>query len=275
MPFTEIIPSLPLRPFVKGLYWYEADDEGSFSDIVFPSGQMELIFNLGDGRWHTQQKSNFFQTPAIELWGQLSKPLPIRSEGKNCMLGVRFYPYSAAYFFREDLSQLTNEIVDGAAVFGISLQDLHQQLLDTGDLPTRVQLLENYLAGRLALSEKAHGKLAFVKSVTDSLQKNYTDQKIQSVSADHRVSTRYLGQLFSQYMGIAPKLFCKINRFQQSLALVNSNKQTLTGVAYDAGYFDQSHFIREFKTFTGITPSAFASQSLPINQLLGSSSFSS
>lgn len=268
MPFTEIIPSVTLRPFVKGLYWYEADNGESFSDIVFPSGQMELIFNLGDGHWHTQRENAFFQTPSIELWGQLSKPLPIRSEGKNCMLGVRFYPYSAAYFFREDLSQLTNEIVDGIDVFGSSLQDLHQQLLDQEDLSRRIHLLENYLIGRLQLSEKTHEKLAFVKSVTDSLQRNYNDQKIQSISADYRISTRYLSQLFSQYMGIAPKLFCKINRFQQSLALVNSNSQTLTGVAYDAGYFDQSHFIREFKMFTGITPSAFASQSLPINQLL-------
>jgi AraC-like DNA-binding protein len=268
VPFTEIVPCSSLRPFIKGLYWYEADTDESFADIVFPSGQMELIFNLGEGNWLSQKQDLFYRTPAIELWGQVTKPLSIKSTGHNRMLGIRFYSYSAAYFFREDMSQLTNEIVDAADVFGTSIQTLYSKLLHADDLATRVQFIENYLMDRLKVSEKTHGKLAFVKSIADSLQQNGTDQKIQSISAGHRISTRYLSQLFSQYTGIAPKLFCKINRFQQSLALVNSNEQKLTGVAYDAGYFDQSHFIREFKLFTGITPSAFAEQSLPINQLL-------
>jgi AraC-like DNA-binding protein len=268
VPFTEILPCPSLRPFIKGLYWYEADTDELFSDIVFPSGQMELIFNLGEGNWLTQKEDIFWQTPAIELWGQVTRPLSIKSTGLNRMLGIRFYSYSAAYFFREDMSQFTNEIVNGADVFGSSIQTLYSRLLHTDDLTTRIQLVENYMVNRLKVSEKTHGKLAFVKAIADSLQQNCTDRKIQSISAGHRISTRYLSQLFSQYTGIAPKLFCKINRFQQSLALVNNNDQKLTGVAYDAGYFDQSHFIREFKLFTGITPSAFAEQSLPINQLL-------
>jgi AraC-like DNA-binding protein len=73
---------------------------------------------------------------------------------------------------------------------------------------------------------------------------------------------------FLQYTGLPPKLFCKINRFQHSLNLVNANGQNLTNIAYESGYFDQSHFIREFKSFTGITPNSFAAQASPINQVL-------
>ncbi len=82
------------------------------------------------------------------------------------------------------------------------------------------------------------------------------------------ISTRYLNMLFTQYTGLPPKLFCKINRFQQSLVLVNNNEEKLTDVAYSSGYFDQSHFIREFKQFTGLTPNAFADNASPINQIL-------
>ncbi|HEY5825191.1 MAG TPA: AraC family transcriptional regulator, partial [Cyclobacteriaceae bacterium] len=62
-----------------------------------------------------------------------------------------------------------------------------------------------------------------------------------------------------------PKLYGKINRFQHSLGLINQKDTSLTDIAYEAGYFDQSHFIREFKSFTGVTPSSYSPQSFPIS----------
>lgn len=268
MTFKEIVPCLQLRPYIKGFYFYESNSAPSFDDIVFPSGNMEVIFNLGEGNWLTRKDGVFHTTPAIELWGQITKPLAIKSNGKNIMLGIRFYPYSAAYFFKENVAEFNNDISDAADLFGPSIQTLHIRLLETADLHNRIILVEEYLLNRLSITDKKHNKIKLIGEIADSLKNDCTNEKIVSISLRNNISTRYLNQLFSQYTGLAPKLFCKINRFQYSLNLLNTNTQKLTGVAYEAGYFDQSHFIREFKLFTGITPTSFATQTLPINQIL-------
>jgi AraC-like DNA-binding protein len=266
--FKEILPDQKLQPYIKGFYFYESNSGVSFDDIVFPSGNMEVIFNLGEGLWQTGKDGHFYTTPPIELWGQITKPLAIKSSGKNIMLGIRFYPYSAAYFFKENAAEFNNDISDAADLFGPSIRTLHARLLETTDLNNRISLVEAYLLNRLTISDKKHSKIKFIGEIADSLKNDCTNEKIVSISIRNNISTRYLNQLFSQYTGLAPKLFCKIHRFQYSLNLLHASNQKLTGIAYDAGYFDQSHFIREFKLFTGITPTSFATQALPINQIL-------
>lgn len=269
MIFKEIAPDSRLSPYIKDFYFYEADSAINYDDVVFPSGNMEVIFNLGDGNWQRKLDDDlFYTTPPIELWGQITKPLAIRSLGKNRMLGIRFYAYSAAYFFDEKMSELNDQIQHAADLFGPSLKTLHQQLLDTDNLNEQIDLIEVYLIKRLHASQKRHDKINFVGQIVNSLKENSTSDKIMEISVRANVSTRYLNMLFTQYTGLPPKLFCKINRFQQSLVLVNSNEDKLTDVAYASGYFDQSHFIREFKQFTGITPNAFANNASPINQIL-------
>ena len=270
MNFKEILPNQQLRPYIKGFYLYNSGTDSSFDDIVFPSGNMEVIFNMGEGIWKTKKDNNFYTTPPIEFWGQLTRPLAVKSAGKNTMLGIRFHPYSAAYFFKEDVSVLNNEIIHAADLFGASIKTLHAQLLALDDLHERIVLIEAYLLKRLAVSEKQHSKIKFIGNIADSLKPGTDNEKIISISVRHNISSRYLNQLFIQYTGLAPKLFCKINRFQYSLQLINNNEDKLTGIAYDAGYFDQSHFIREFKMFTGITPTSFSAMTLPVNQVLAS-----
>lgn len=269
MTFKEVLPGQYLKPYVKCFYFYESNSELEFEDIVFPSGNMEVIFNLGSGVWKTRKEDTFQTTPPIELWGQLTQPLAVKSVGRNVMLGVRFYPHSAAYFFDATISELNNEVVNASDLFGGSIQSLHQQLFYSYDLGQRIALLENYLRGRLAFTEKKHKKIQFVESIANNLKTDVNPEKIVSISSKHKISTRYLNQLFSQYTGLTPKLFYKINRFQKSLHLMNDKEQPLTDIGYESGYFDQSHFIREFKLFTGgFTPSSFTAQTLPINQIL-------
>jgi len=268
MTFKEIAPGARLRPYIKCFYFYESGSGSNYNDIVFPSGTMEVIFNLGEGRWKTKKDNTYYTTPPIELWGQITRPLAIQSVGRNTMFGFRFYPHSAAYFFNENVAEFNNEVVDATTVFGESLQQLHHKLLETPDLDKRIMLLEEFLWNRLLITEKKHQKIKFIGQIAQTLSNNYSNEKINSISVRNNISSRYLNLLFSQYTGLPPKLFFKINRFQHSLNLVHSKDQSLTNVAYDAGYFDQAHFIREFKLFTGITPTSFYSQASPINQAL-------
>lgn len=269
--FKEITPGNRLKQYVKCYFTYESFSDRVFEDTVFPSGCVEIIFNLGSGRWQTSVGDKFVTTPVIEFWGQIVQPLPIRSIGKNTMLGVRFFPHASAFFLDEKIEQFNNRVVDFGDISGRAVKNLHQRLLETKDADNRIKLLEDYLLHRLAVSEKRYKKIAVVHDIMREIKREDFFDNMQNVASRYGITSRYLQKLFLQYTGLTPKLYSKINRFQNSLQLIGQKDASLTSIAYDCGYFDQSHFIRDFKSFTGITPSGYSPENSPLNFALANS----
>jgi len=264
MKYTEIIPGMGLKQYVKCFYTYESDTNVGFEDTVFPSGCIEIIFNLGTGNWQTATNDGFLTTPSMELWGQLLRPLPIRSIGRNTMLGIRFYPHAAAYFLNDKVGLFNNQVVDFSYVGGRRASELYSRLQGAGTWDQRIKLIETFLLHTLSLSEKGLGRVDMVTDIMGEIRQHDFFDNIENVANRYGITSRYLQKLFFQYTGLSPKLYTKIHRFQNSLRLVTKKDTSLTSVAYDCGYFDQSHFIREFKSFTGLTPSGYSSESSPI-----------
>jgi AraC-like DNA-binding protein len=264
MQYTEIMPGDRLKPYVKCYYIYEAETDVAFDDTVFPSGCMEIIFNLGTGKWQTAVENGFATTPAVELWGQIIRPLPIKSIGKNTMLGVRWLPHAAGCFLNGKMDLFNNQVVDFSDIEGKAVNTLHSKLLETAGWNKRIELIEGFLLRRLLLAEKKSGRMAVVGDIMNELRQADFFDNIENVAARYGITSRYLQKLFLQYTGLTPKLYTKINRFQNSLRLVTKKEISLTSIAYDCGYFDQSHFIKEFKSFTGFTPSGYSSETSPV-----------
>src|SRR4051812_26037830 len=133
MRYTEIIPGEKLRPYIACYYTFESDSNVELDDTVFPGGHMEIIFNLGEGVWKSKLpvKEEFHPTPPIELWGKLTQPLPVKSVGKNKMLGIRFYAHSAACFINEELSAFNDQVADLREILGPAVSRLHVRLMET------------------------------------------------------------------------------------------------------------------------------------------------
>src|SRR5258705_9304822 len=112
MEFRNIPPSDILKPYIRHYYIFESDADVEFEDTVFPSGNMEMIFNLGEGSWESWVGNKFFKTPQIELWGQITKPLVIRSKGKHTMLGIKFLTHAASYFFKDEIGGFNDRVTD-------------------------------------------------------------------------------------------------------------------------------------------------------------------
>ena len=241
---------------------YESDSDLAFEDTVFPSGCMEIIFNLGSGKWQTGDE--YVTTPSVELWGQIVKPLPVKSIGKNTMLGIRFYPHAAACFINEEIDQFNNQVADLKDIAGAAVKELHVQLLENADWNERIVLIENFLLERLSACGKKMNKIGVVNDIMNEIGREDFYENINGLALRYGITSRYLQKLFLQYTGLTPKLYTKINRFQNSLKLVSKKDRSLTAIAYDCGYFDQSHFIREFKYFTGSTPSGYSQANSPV-----------
>jgi AraC-like DNA-binding protein len=266
MKYQEIIPREQLKPYIKCYYIYESDASIEFEDTVFPSGLMEMIFNLGEGTWETLVNDKFQTTPKIELWGQIINPLPIKSKGRNTMFGIKFFPHTAAYFLKDEITVFNNLVSDLTDVFDSSVKNLHERLLETPGLKGKIEFVEKFFTKRLPVNENASHRIKEVGHILSDMEKNYSDENIEDIAIKHGISPRYLHKLVSQYTGLSPKFHNKINRFQQSLKLITDNNNSLTSIAYDCGYFDQSHFIKDFKSFTGFTPSAYLKNKFPVNQ---------
>lgn len=264
MIYNEIRPGALLKEYVKCYYVYESDTNVAFEDIVFPSGCIEIIFNLGTGKWQTSNNNIFVTTPSIELWGQIIQPLPVKSIGKNTMLGIRFFPHAASCFLNDTIGLFNNKVLDLSDVSGEAVNTLHAQLLETSTWNKRIEFVESFLSHRLLLSERKLGKVTMITDIMNEIRGNDFFDNIENVASRYGITSRYLQKLFLQYTGLTPKLYSKINRFQNSLRLITKKEVSLTSIAYDCGYFDQSHFIREFKSFTGFTPSAYALDKSPV-----------
>lgn len=270
MEFKHFLPSAILKPYIRHYYSFESDSATEFDDIVFPSGDMEVIFNLGGGTWESSVAGKFIKTPPIELWGQITKPLPIKSKGKHRMLGIKFFTHSAAYFFNDEIGVFNDRIFDLSDILGTAVKGLHEQLLETTDVTQRLGLLERFLIQRLVANEKKVFKVDKVADILKSIKRNPEENSIGNIASNHGITPRYLQKLIYQNTGLSAKSFHKINRFQHSLQLMAKNDQPFTSIAYECGYFDQSHFIRDFKSFTGTTPSDYIENRSPVNTLLQS-----
>jgi AraC-like DNA-binding protein len=215
------------------------------------------MFNLGTGRWETTTGNGFTTTPSIELWGQIIQPLTFRSIGNNVMFGIRFFPHTASIFFNESIHLFNNKVTDLSDVARISINELYARLQETVLLSKRIELVEAFLLNRLSHVGKKLHYVTLIGSVMNELHQQAFYDNIENVASGYGVTARYLQKIFLQYTGLTPKLYSKIHRFQNSLQLVAQKDMSLTSIAYECGYFDQSHFIRDFKSFTGAVPSGF------------------
>ncbi|HTE32172.1 MAG TPA: helix-turn-helix transcriptional regulator [Chryseolinea sp.] len=268
MKYSEVRPGNRLKQYVKCYYIYESEANVLFDDTVFPSGCIEIIFNLGTGKWQTAVENSFVTTPAIELWGQIIKPLPVRSIGRNIMLGVRFFPHAAGCFLNDKVDLFNNQVVDFRDLSDNAVKVLYSKLLEATAWNKRIELVEDFLMHRLLLTDRRLNKMTVVSDIMNEMRRDDFFDNIENVASRYGITARYLQKLFLQYTGLTPKLYSKINRFQNSLRLVTQKDTSLTSIAYDCGYFDQSHFIREFKSFTGLTPSTYSIESSPVALLV-------
>lgn len=262
MVYREIMPAKPLQPYINCFWSIEDVRDHELSDISFPDGCLEMIFNMGAPVWHASDHEHFKVNPRVELIGQMTQPFSIRSNGTRSMLGVRFYPHTAGCFIQENISVFNDEILDPVEVWGSGFSELSERVFNTPGLSAQVTAIENFLIERLP---QVDSKYQMVDHAVKKILVKKDKSDLSSIIDDCGISARYLQKLFLEYVGISPKLFIKIIRFQKTFKYLTQQKSTLTAVAYECGYFDQSHFIRDFKLLSGTCPSEFLSERHPYN----------
>jgi AraC-like DNA-binding protein len=180
------------------------------------------------------------------------------------MKGVRFRPGGLASFTSMPVSMLMNELVAADQVFGAEAEELTSQLFETDNAQLNVACIERFLTKRLRADYDTRQTLQLI-----SLVKDYESlPTVKSLSEKTGIHYKKLERVFARYTGYNPKNFSRVIRFYKALQQMKKAPASLTDVGLDSGYYDQPHFIRDFKAFTGKSPTQFHAENTTIANLL-------
>jgi AraC-like DNA-binding protein len=153
---------------------------------------------------------------------------------------------------------LHDEIVSLETLWGATASDLRDQLLAASTPETRFRILERYLLAQAAWPLTRHPAVAFALKEFRSVPHMRT---ISDVTEHTGLSSRRFIQVFSEEVGLTPKLFCRVRRFQEVLRLIEKGQHIeWTEIALTCGYFDQAHCIHDFRALSGLNPTAYLTQ---------------
>ena len=255
MNYETFLPHADLASFVN-CYWVlevEADPDVQKQRVI-PDGFIEMFFILGDDVRRFTTDTAYLIQPRAMVMGQITQPFYIQPQGYVKTFAVRFYPYGFAHFVQVPLKDLANTETPLSHLLPGS-EALQENIENANGTPERIALIEGYLLG--LLTEKSTID-KIVKNTVDTLLSTRGNASIQTILEKSGINRRQLERKFYQQVGLSPKQLGKVIRFQYALqSLVNRPSDSLTGIAYDSEYYDQAHFTRDFREFTGITPKDF------------------
>lgn len=249
--FERIQPSPMLRPYVQ-CFW-RVRSGGSVDnkrvEFMHPEGGSGLLFNFGapisfDGE---------VKGEGCLVQGPNSQVTQFRLLGAGDLFGIRFHPGAGYPFLQVPLSKLRGQRL---SVEELELALNWQQLWDfsTDDLAGRIACVESWLLARLAQCREARNPLLPVLSVIDE----EAFMRIERLSGMLAVSERQLERQFGLWVGMPPKQYARLRRVRSVRQRIKQSAElSLTDTAYELGYYDQAHFIREFKQVVGITPGQY------------------
>lgn len=249
----QLLPPDILKPYVKS-YTVITIDEDLTNEVFYPSGYVDFVVNISEGNATTIIDGRSKAMPQVELLGHLTLPSRLTVAKGTSVLIARIYPYASSLFFPNSIAEFTNYATDLYGVFSTEIHEFYDKLMHANTLMQKVKELDNFLIRKLAKNEKRYNQATMIAQICDHICAKGEAFDSKHLSHTYGFSERYIQKLFLDFVGIAPRSFFSVYRFNKSLGLVLSTGRPLTSIAYDCGYYDQAHFIKEFKKFTGITP---------------------
>jgi AraC-like DNA-binding protein len=223
---------------------------------IIPDGCIEMVFVLGDEIKRYTSDTAYIIQPRAFVLGQITKPFFVQPTGSVNSFAVRFYPYGFANFVSTPLKELANRETPLDEVFGAEQADeLIRQVVQAQDTDARIRSVETFLVKRLE-SEAAISKI--VQTTVAAILSTKGNISIKEALEDDRAKRRQLERKFLHQIGISPKQLGRVVRLQTALRMMlEPEPQSLSKVAYGSDYYDQAHFSKDFKEFTGTTPKEF------------------
>ena len=252
MKYQQILPQKRLTPWVRYFWILENGIGEKSTQFLNPlaDGCPGIIFQHSSaGTFHDQVKNSL---PEVFLYGQTTRPINLQLEGRFKTVGVCFNPLGLKSLFKFHASELTDSCID----LTLLMNNLKERLLNSPSVKDQIQIFSSGILDLVNATQPSTDPAA--EFAVSRIVEACGNIQLTALQKDVQLSERSLQRKFEQHVGIAPKLFARICRFQAAVAQLNhSSFDNLSDIAYDHGYSDQSHFIRSFKEFAGLSPLQF------------------
>jgi hypothetical protein len=257
MEYQTYEPNINLKSLISCYWTLEVmKQDKPQKQRILPDGCIEMCFILGDDIKRYTSQTDFILQPRAMILGQTIKPFYIEPTGFVKTFAVRFYPYGLMNFISEPISNLVDKESSIHRLFETEIAyNLEQNIIKAKNTEQRIRIIEKFLLDRL---NDEQGINRIIKNTVDVLASTSGCASIHSILKNDISKRRQLERKFKKQIGVSPKQLGKMIRLQVSLKmLLDQKSKNLTDIAYKSNYFDQSHFIKDFKEFTGITPKEF------------------
>lgn len=254
MTFQKYEPGFPLNNYIDSILFIEGNNKGT----GLPKMAMSLVFNLEDNfKLYTDKTfTNHIDYRKYWIAGLQTKPTSVESYGLSKMLVVQFHTLGAFVFLNEPLHYYSNKYVTLDCIFNREAEETWEQLQEGRSINEKFLIIENYFYRKL-LSNKIPDKKYF--AIFRSLFASKNNLSVNEICKQQNISRKHLNHLTKKYIGVSPKTFTSLVRLQSTLKTMGSSTfDNLTDVAYESNYFDQAHFINDFKKYTDLKPSEYA-----------------
>ena len=252
-------PRPSLRPFIKTLWAAPAPSEPRLTtasrEHVLPTGDMHMVFRLAADPltlFETVGATAGVNLGTAIVGGARATYYVREGAGPSWSVGAQLHPAAAQSLFGVPAAELAGRHTALDDLWGGAVEFLREQLYEVDDPATQLDRLECFLAARLPAVRGLH------PAVAEALARLQTTPDVRAAVKATGYSHRRVIALFHQQMGLTPKVFCRLERFQRVLEdLTTHPTAAWADLALGAGYSDQSHLSREFREFAGLTPSAY------------------
>ncbi len=268
MEYETFQPNSDLDLFVN-CYWtlVVPATDNPIKQRIIPDGLVEMAFILGDDIKRYTSEQDFILQPRAMFLGQTMDPFYIEPTGYVNTFSVRFYPYGFAQLAKKDLNVFANKETPLAEIFDESeVTEFQNRIVNASNTKKRIEIVEEWIRNKMPSKIEID---ALVQSTLDSMIESFGSMSIRTILSDNLSLRRRLERKFIRFIGVSPKQMGKVIRFQAALKfMLNQESENLTELAHKFQYYDQAHFIKDFKDFTGIIPKELLkNQSMKLSSL--------
>lgn len=258
MIFKTHVPAFPLNQFIESFVYYTDYNPVHTVDRFLPDGNVYVVIDLTDYPKYIYDNNTLKEIQACRnVWfsGIRNNYITIPSGRDSEMFIINFHKGKAYPFVEMPLNELTDYVIDGELVMTNEILNIRETLLSINSIEQKFLFAENYLL-------KMFSSKLIVNSFVDYAVKQILQMphqaSIEKISNKVGFSQKHLIKIFKEHVGMTPKSFLKIIRFQKAVQEIE-NKQTpdWISIAHESGYYDQAHFINDFKDFSGFTPTKY------------------
>jgi AraC-like DNA-binding protein len=266
--YLERSPQPELAPYLKSLWYCCYPNAPHRREIILPSGHLQIVISLAAD--HLTDCANDLHAPPrpqsfAVLVGIHSSYQVIDSADLTHLIGLVFHPGGSTPFFSTCTHLFTNLETSLEDIWGNAAPSLRDRLREAPTPAAKFDTFETALLQRLSLAgARTNARNPLVDFALDTLHTAPGATTIAELSRTTGLSTRRLSQLFAEHVGVSPKLYCRIQRFQQAVQELHRGVDVpWAELALACGYYDQSHFANDFRAFSGISPTTYSTATRP------------